>query len=682
MRNNQPITQHQIDYPDSMVFITKTDSKGVITYANDSFVEISGFSREELLGNNHNIVRHPDMPTWAFADLWATLQNGRPWRGLVKNRAKNGDHYWVLATISPIIEKHQVVGYLSLRKKPTQNEIKQAETQYKHGPSSSSKFSPVKWFRNLTLQHKLQILIQPILLVLLTLVTFELSDCFKEILVESVKQRADSIANEVIDGANMLMVTGKISEVESRQLLIKKIASSGNVVGLRLVRAKNVVDQFGPGLPEEQIQEGPETQTIATRKTSVYLEDRNGKTILRTITPYFASSNFHGTNCMSCHAVEEGSVNGVSDIEIDMTQDLNQLRTIILSLIVGQVVLQILLFILIGWVVKHFITNSVTEINEHLHDMVNGDMTKRVDISRTDEMGNVLCAVQSSKILLGSVIDQISTVSNRIDERALHLADNMVKVEQSSNAQSESASHIATAIEEMSVSIDSVVENTNNLRLISESSKNLAKHGQEVVQKVVDDMESISQSVLNSARTIQELGIKSDQIQEIVATITAIAEQTNLLALNAAIEAARAGEQGRGFAVVADEVRKLAENTRRSTEKIAKMTNEIHASSTSAVNEVEATVELVKNGAILAQKAGDAIVEINEGASKVVTGVGEIVNLINEQSRTSKAIVQNVEKVAQMSENNNSAVHEVSDTVKRMEQLSEELEKSVHHFRV
>jgi PAS domain S-box-containing protein len=123
MKKNLPVTQHEIDYASTKTFVTKTDIKGMITYANDSFVEVSGFSREELIGKNHNIVRHPDMPVWAFEDLWMTVKGGHPWTGIVKNRAKNGDHYWVRATVSPIIKDRVVVGYLSLRKKPDRIEI-------------------------------------------------------------------------------------------------------------------------------------------------------------------------------------------------------------------------------------------------------------------------------------------------------------------------------------------------------------------------------------------------------------------------------------------------------------------------------------------------------------------------------------------------------------------------------
>lgn len=136
MRNNQPVTENEIDYEDSSHFISRTDVHGIITFANETFAQISGFSQHELIGSNHNIVRHPDMPEWVFQDLWDTINKGRPWRGMVKNRAKNGDYYWVKATIIRFTNKEGIVnGYHSIRKKPTREEVKNAEILYKGTPA-------------------------------------------------------------------------------------------------------------------------------------------------------------------------------------------------------------------------------------------------------------------------------------------------------------------------------------------------------------------------------------------------------------------------------------------------------------------------------------------------------------------------------------------------------------------
>ncbi len=131
MRINQPVTQREVVLSETDLIVSKTDLKGQITYINQDFVRISGFNEAELIGQPHNLVRHPDMPQEAFADLWRDLKAGRPWIGMVKNRCKNGDYYWVLATASPLHENDQIVGYLSVRRKPTAAQVEAAEAAYR-----------------------------------------------------------------------------------------------------------------------------------------------------------------------------------------------------------------------------------------------------------------------------------------------------------------------------------------------------------------------------------------------------------------------------------------------------------------------------------------------------------------------------------------------------------------------
>lgn len=682
MKKNLPVSQRNIDYPESSVFITKTDTKGIITYVNDSFVEISGFSRDELIGKSHNTVRHPDMPEWAFADLWTTVQSGHPWRGVVKNRAKNGDHYWVLATVAPIIENGVVVGYISLRKKPSHADVTAAESLYRSNTPPVVKRSLLSWFSDLALQYKMQIILQIVLLLVVGIAGHYISQYVQSSMEDSISKHADAVMNEVIDSANMLMVSGRISEPEMRQLLIKKVASTGNIVKLQLARADSVVSQYGPGLPEEHLTDEVQRKVVASKQAYAETIEKDGKVIYRAVMPYLFSKDFHGTDCLTCHAVNEGDVGGVTDVEIDITKEVNNHDRFLLYLYSGQIAFQVFLFFFIGWVIKRFVVRRVVDIRKHLSDVVNGNMSSQVDISGRDEMGEILCSVQSSKVLLGSMVDQIVSVSKHIDERTSELAKAMNKVQASSQNQSESASSMAAAVEELTASIDQVADRAGDVRKVSETSKSHAQTGGTVVQQVVEDMNRINQAVAESAQTIQELGAKSEQIQSIVNSIKEIADQTNLLALNAAIEAARAGEQGRGFAVVADEVRKLAEKTSKSTQEIAAMTEVINSSTSRAVEEMKSTVEAVKIGADLAGKAGAAIVEINEGAQHVSQGVEEISSAIHEQSLAGKDIANNVELVAHMSEENSFAVQAISDNVARMEELSRSLGKSVAHFRI
>jgi len=132
MRNNQPVTQREYAFPEGVTLMSTTDTQSHVTYANEAFVEVSGYERDEILGQPHNMVRHPDMPKEAFADMWATLKNGEAWTALVKNRRKNGDHYWVRANATPIKRNGQVTGYMSVRTKPEATEVAAAEELYKN----------------------------------------------------------------------------------------------------------------------------------------------------------------------------------------------------------------------------------------------------------------------------------------------------------------------------------------------------------------------------------------------------------------------------------------------------------------------------------------------------------------------------------------------------------------------
>ena len=404
-------------------FYIETDLDGIIIYANDAFLKISGFSRYELVGKNLDIVRHPDMPQWVFEDLSGTVRGEHPWHGIVKNRTKNGDHYWVRATVSPVMRQGQLAGYLSLWKKPSRPEIAGAEALYRTGEIPHRPFSVRRWFGNLRLQTKLQLMIQPVLLTGGIFAAFGVYNEMKASMMDNAQRRAEATAMQVIDSANMLMVTGEISVHANRKLMIKKIMEGQQLQSLRLVRTDQVVRQFGPGLPEEHLDDPLVKRTIENSvkqgESIPYfaLEFVGDKPVFRAITPYIESHNFHGTDCLTCHHVEVGSSNGASDLVIDLSGDFKRLHTAILALIAGQSALQIFLFFFIGWVDRRFVSRPVEKIKNHLHEIVNGDYSRPLDITGRDEMGELLCSVQTTKLLLGAAVNQA----------AEKLADTLVK---------------------------------------------------------------------------------------------------------------------------------------------------------------------------------------------------------------------------------------------------------------
>ena len=691
MKDNGPVTQREIDYPESSVFVSRTDPKGIMTDANASFVEVSGFAREELLGKSHNMVRHPDMPAWAFADLWATIKSGHVWRGIVKNRAKNGDHYWVRATVSPITRHGQVEGYLSFRKKPSRQEVHEAEALYRQYPGATpppQRRSLKGLFSRLTLQYKMQVIVQPVLFILLTGSTAITYHQIRANIFDDAVAKGQAVAMQVIDGANMLMVTGSIGDKDNRRLLVRKIIEGQHLTSLKLVRTEQVVRQYGEGLPEEKLSDPLVKSTIQESVAAgkpvpnISYQTIDGHHLLRVITPYIESHDFHGTDCLLCHQVEVGSSNGASDLTLDLSDDFSRLNIIVLTLVAGQIVLQALFYIIFGWVSRRFIARPLREVESHLEEIVAGDFSRMAPIDGRDEVGELMGKIQSTKILMGGTIDRIVSMSSNINDNTRQMGQAAHSAATVSHEQADSSQSAAANVEEISVSIDHTAENAKQVGKTSAQSLVEAKDGMATVHQVVADMMEISKEVVQASVSVKRLGHNAMEITQIVGSIKEIADQTNLLALNAAIEAARAGEQGRGFAVVADEVRKLAGQSAQSATKIGEVSSRIEAGTREATGMIDHAVEKVRQGEKLATNAGQAIDKIAKGTETMESGIKEIVAAVQEQSAASQEVAKRIEQIAQGAENNAKTAERVNDAADTLASISKELNRLTGLFKL
>ena len=247
-----------------------------------------------------------------------------------------------------------------------------------------------------------------------------------------------------------------------------------------------------------------------------------------------------------------------------------------------------------------------------------GDLTQPIPAGGRDEIGQLLAAMQDMQDRLRALVGGIQGDARKLAQSSQELNTATNTTARATQTQSEAAAGMAAAVEELSVSIDHVGENAREAQSTARRSGEQSREGGQVIHAAADGMQVIADAVNSSAGTIGELEGFSNEISSIVAVIKDIADQTNLLALNAAIEAARAGEQGRGFAVVADEVRKLAERTTQSTLQIGTTIDKVQSGARQAVTAMEAGVERVNAGMQTAQQAGDSIVEIQTSAERVV----------------------------------------------------------------
>jgi methyl-accepting chemotaxis protein len=335
-----------------------------------------------------------------------------------------------------------------------------------------------------------------------------------------------------------------------------------------------------------------------------------------------------------------------------------------------------------SWLTLRAITRPVRQMRVALIEAERTrDLTQRVPVSGRDEVSDMAAAFNALMDSLQSTLNRVMAGAQEVSAAATQMAAASSEITQCSRAQSESAASTAAAVEQVTVSINQVADNTRETRSVSEQACVLSTEGEKSARAAAEQMLGTAQSVGHSMQLIEQLSQRSNDISGIVKVIRDIAEQTNLLALNAAIEAARAGEQGRGFAVVADEVRKLAERTASSTSEISSMIEAIQGEVGRAVDNLKSNNEQVAQGKSLAEEVAATLARINEGARVTMERINDISSAASEQGTASNDIARNVEKIAQMTEETSAAISQASTTAQQLEVLASKLHAEVAQFK-
>lgn len=317
--------------------------------------------------------------------------------------------------------------------------------------------------------------------------------------------------------------------------------------------------------------------------------------------------------------------------------------------------------------------------SEVVKQVAAGDLSVEIPVANTDST-SLLAAMKVMQSNLQKLIGEIQTDADMVASAAKKMTIAAEDVACSSNQQSASSLVIAAAMEQLTVSINLISDSANRAQTISGDSELLMNETSGVVSEAVNRIAKIATVVDQASQTVRTVGQESENVSKIVLVIKEVADQTNLLALNAAIEAARAGEQGRGFAVVADEVRKLAERTTQSTQEITTMISSMQSSARDAVTCIEDAVANVNEGVILTKRVGESVSQLGASSHEVKGVIIDVSSALREQNAASNEIARNVEQIAQTGERNSGAVGAVAKAATELQQLANSLTDSARHF--
>ena len=331
---------------------------------------------------------------------------------------------------------------------------------------------------------------------------------------------------------------------------------------------------------------------------------------------------------------------------------------------------------------QKYLEKSTNLLLEQMDKFSNGDLTVSVQKEKDDEIGRLFDGFNQSVLNINEVLVEITEAVQATASASNQISASAEEMAAGAQEQSSQASEVASAVEEMATTI---VETTKNANVAASSAKEAgqtAKDGGLVVNKTVEGMNRIALVVERAAETVQALGQSSDQIGEIVQVINDIADQTNLLALNAAIEAARAGEQGRGFAVVADEVRKLAERTTKATKEIAQMIKHIQNDTGDAVASMQKGKAEVETGKTMANKAGLSMSEIVTATNRVLDVVSSVASASEQQASAAEQISKNIESISSVTQESATGVQQIARASEDLNKLTENLQLLVNRFTI
>jgi methyl-accepting chemotaxis protein len=534
-------------------------------------------------------------------------------------------------------------------------------------------------FHDLSVRAKVSVaLLVVFLLVLgasLTLVARNERQLVEEVITQQTRDTADSY----FDSFNILMITGTM---DNRAALRAKILERPGILDARLVRHKSVSDVYGPGLPEEQVADELDRQGLAGEQV-LRIEDTDQGRVLTVIEPIRASENYRGTNCLLCHQVPANTVLGAVRISYSLEELEKQVTSDLWASGLVQVGLFLVGSVLLFYTLRLVVIAPINRLRSTMEAIErDSDLSRRIEIDTRDEIGMAAAAFNKMVGKFRSSMDHVSSVTRQLSTMADRVSSVSHETVQAVMQQQSQTDQVATAMHEMTATVQEVAKHAADTAHASQAANEEAKHGALVATEALGGIEVLMREIGRAGQVIHVLDEKSASINTVLEVIRSIAEQTNLLALNAAIEAARAGEQGRGFAVVADEVRTLATRSHGATQEIRKLLEQLHAGVRDAVQAVTMAQAKAHEGESQVEKSAEALGTIAGGVANINDMNLQIATAAEEQTAVAEEINRNVVNISQLADQTSEGAKQTSQVSEDLVRLSNQLAEMVGRFRI
>ncbi|WP_133682959.1 methyl-accepting chemotaxis protein [Paludibacterium purpuratum] len=503
----------------------------------------------------------------------------------------------------------------------------------------------------------------------------------RDIAIDQATDMAHSINEMTLAGLTGMMITGTVNQ---RNVFLDQIKELSAIRDLRVVRGPAVVKQFGPGAGSEaQPSDDAERQALANGQPVIRIESTPDiGEHLRVIYPALASKQYLGKNCISCHMVAEKTPLGLVSMRISLKKTADSVASFRNQCIAFAIVISLPLLLTVFLFIRRVVTRPLLSMEHRLATLAKGegDLTQRLNDRHADEIGRTAIRFNQMLETIADLVRKVGASATAVNDAVHTLSAQTASLSDSSQQQT-SQSHVAAeSVITLAGHIGDIADSANLVNGRAKESLARAEEGVKSLATLQLDLNQVEQAVRVVADAESQLMASTTAITGMTQQVREIADQTNLLALNAAIEAARAGEAGRGFAVVADEVRKLAEKSAISAREIDEVTRSLGQRSETVRQTVMTSLEFLTSSHQSAERVAGVLDSANASAAEVCDGLQQIVSVTVQQLQVSNTVASNIDAIAELARENDASIQQTVGAAEELEQLAERLHALVSRF--